>query len=425
MQQRSLHYYADLRFAVRHLFLWILHPERTERSDMLFTLPVLVFVFLSFLLGTSEFLVIGILPVLAADLNVSLTIAGGLVSLFAFAYAAGTILLTSATARANRRSLLLVLVIAFVLGNLISAAADSYLLFLASRFVVAGVSGTLISVAMTFANDITSPKNRPAMIAWIYSGFSIAAVVGVPAGTMLAAFWGWRLSFVLISVLSVVLFFLLLYCLPRVAASPGQKMLHQFVLFADRRILPGIAIVICSAAATYAFYTYLTPIFETEIGIPAGYLGAALMAFGACSIASNLLSGRIAARKGIAGLRVPFVLQILLLAFLPVLLGFPAAGFCAILGLGVLMYLMNASTQMHFLDVAVRDHPDAVNLASSIAPVSFNIGIGLGALLGGVVVDAAGLREVGYCGALLAAGALAAVIVLMRQCKGAADGCYR
>ena len=101
MQQRSLRYYADLRFAVRHLFLRMLYPRRTGRSDTMFTLPVLVFVFLSFLLGTSEFLVIGILPVLAADLNVSLTIVGGLVSLFAFAYAAGTILLTSATARAT------------------------------------------------------------------------------------------------------------------------------------------------------------------------------------------------------------------------------------------------------------------------------------------------------------------------------------
>ena len=192
------------------------------------------------MLGTSEFIVIGILPDLAADLNVSLAMAGGLASLFAFAYAGGTIFLTSATARINRRTLVLVLVIVFIIGNLISCFADSYLTFLLSRFVVAGASGTLISIATTFANDIASPKNRPAVIAWIFSGFSIASVVGVPAGTMLSMLRGWRLSFGLICILSLVLFFLLRYCLPRVADSVKQNLFHQFALFADRRILTGI-----------------------------------------------------------------------------------------------------------------------------------------------------------------------------------------
>ncbi|MCZ9313757.1 MAG: MFS transporter [Methanocorpusculum sp.] len=424
-QHHYIHYYTDLRLAFRHLCLRLMHPERSGKSDSLFTLPVVVLVFLAFMLGTSEFIVIGILPDLAADLNVSLAVAGGLVSLFAFAYAAGTVLLTSATARANRRTLLLALVIVFIFGNLISCFAASYTVLLLSRFVVAGVSGTLISVAVTFANDIVLPRNRPAVIAWIFSGFSIASVAGVPAGTVMAAFWGWRLSFVFICVLSLVLFFLLRYCLPRVADSAEQNIFHQFVLFSDRRILFGILMVVCSSSATYVFYTYLTPIFETEIGIPAAYVSLALMVFGVCSIASNLLSGRIAARKGIAGLRVPFVVQMVMLAVLPLLLGFPAAGFAAILVLGVLMYLMNASIQLHFLDVAAQDYPDAVNLASSVSPVSFNVGIGLGALLGSVVVNAVGLREVGYCGAVLAAGAVAAAVLLTRGNRSAAGVCYR
>lgn len=147
------------------------------------------------------------------------------------------------------------LVIVFIIGNLIGCVADSYLMFLVSRFVVAGVSGTLISVAMTFVHDIASPKDRPAMIAWIFSGFSIASVVGVPAGTMMAAVWGWRLSFVFICALSLVLFFLLMYCLPHVADSAEQNILHQFALFTDRRILPRVMIVICSAVRRHTRFT--------------------------------------------------------------------------------------------------------------------------------------------------------------------------
>ncbi len=416
MQKNSyLHYSTDLRLAFRHAYLRLMHPESRKGSDPVFTLPVIVLVMLAFILGTSEFIVIGILPDLSADLHVPLAVAGGLVSFFAFAYAAGTLLLTSATARANRRRLLLTLVVVFILGNLISCFAESYLVLLVSRFLVAGVSGTLISVAMTFANDIASPKNRPAVIAWIFSGFSIASVVGVPAGTILAAVGGWRLSFVLICILSVAVFCLLARSLPAVHDAVEQNILHQFALFGDTRIILGILMVICSSSATYVFYTYLTPIFETEIGIPAADLSLALMAFGVCSIVSNLLSGRIASRGGIVRLRLPFVLQAGILALLPLFLGSPLLGFCAVMTLGVLMYLMNSSAQLHFLDVAVRDYPDAVNLASSVSPISFNLGIGLGALIGSVVVNLTGLRDVGYCGAVLAVGAVAAAVFLVRK----------
>lgn len=394
MQQRLryLHDSADLRVAVRQIIFRLLHPK--SPADPVCTLPVVALVLLACILGTSEFIVIGILPDLARDLDVSLAVAGGLVSLFAFAYAAGTLLLTSATARANRRTLLLLLVIVFIAGNLFSSFATTYEVLLLSRFLVAGVSGSLISIAMTFANDIASPKNRPAVIAWIFSGFSIASVFGVPAGTMLSFFWGWRLSFVCICVVSLLVLFLLISCLPRVVDAAEQKIIHQFALFSDSRILLGILMVVCSSSATYVFYTYLTPIFEDEIGVPVAYVSFALMAFGMCAIASNLLSGRIASRKGIAGLRLPFMIQAVMLALLPLLLGSPAAGFFAVMILGVLMYLMNSGAQLHFLDTAVRDHPDAVNLASSLLPVSFNLGIGIGALLGSMVVSAAGLRDV-------------------------------
>ena len=271
---------------------------------------------------------------------------------------------------------------------------------------------------MTFAKDITEAANMPKVIAWIFSGFSIASIVGVPVGTALAQFMGWRCVFFIICIVSVFVALLLYKTLPKQGSVIVSKNLtHQFVLFKDFRIILGVMIVFFGAAASYVFYTYLTPILETELGVPVEFVSIVLLLFGVTSIISNLISGRIASSSGMEKMPKAFLIQTICLAFLPLTTLHSAAGLINIFALGVLMYLMNSSIQMHFLNIASQEVPESINLASSLSPVSFNFGIALGSVCGSIIVTFASLRYVGICGALFAFLAFAITMVLNAKSK--------
>ncbi|MDY5051708.1 MAG: MFS transporter, partial [Candidatus Mucispirillum faecigallinarum] len=160
-----------------------------------FSLPVITLVLLSFCLGTSEFIVIGILPDISSGLNVSLTMAGSLVSIFAIVYAVGTPFAAAFAGLFNKFGLIITLTIIFLIGNILCIFAPNYQILVVARIVIAIVSGTLLSVSMAFVPDIVSEKKRAPVVAWIYAGFSIASVFGVPVGTLISHSFGWRYSF--------------------------------------------------------------------------------------------------------------------------------------------------------------------------------------------------------------------------------------
>ncbi len=183
----------------------------------------------------------------------------------------------------------------FLVGNLLCAFATTYALLVLGRVVIAVVSGTLVAVAMTYAPDVASPANRTRFIAWFFSGFSIASVAGVPLGTWLAGLADWRWAFHLIDVLTVLLLVVMVLVLPHGGEPMRVGFLAQFRLFFDRRIQIGVMAVVLGAAASYCFYTYLTPIMRDEIGIGQRYVGVGLAVFGIACLWSNLASGRLAA----------------------------------------------------------------------------------------------------------------------------------
>lgn len=141
------------------------------------TMAVLSLILLSFILGTSEFIIVGILPDIANDINCSLTMAGNLISVFAFAYAIGTPFITAAVSAYNRYYVLLILAICFILGNFLCALASNYYILVLARIITAIISGTILSISMTFASEIATVQYQPKVISWIFAGFSIASVL--------------------------------------------------------------------------------------------------------------------------------------------------------------------------------------------------------------------------------------------------------
>ena len=269
-------------------------------SHRLFTLPVAILVFQSFLLGTSEFIIVGVLPDIASDLNIAVTMVGNLVAIFAFVYAPLTPIGAAICSKFQRFRALIALLLVFLAGNVICTFAVNYPMLLLARVVTASVSGVLVAVALTFGPDVTSRENQPRYMSWVFSGFSIASVFGMPMGTWIAGLAGWRTSFVVIDVLTVVMIGVMFVVLPKRSVPSQVGILGQFKLFSDRRIILGVLTVVFGLASSYVWYTYLTPMFTNELHVPAAYVSVALVAFGACCAWHR----HLAARRHEKGLRI-------------------------------------------------------------------------------------------------------------------------
>lgn len=385
-------------------------------KERFFNLPVIVLISLSFMLGMSEFIVVGILPDIAAGLKVSEVTVGNLVSLFALVYAPVTPLGSALSARFPRFATHLTLVGVFLIGNVLCAFASNYGVLVVARILIALVSGTLVAIAMTYAPDVTTEQYRTKFIAWVFSGFSIASVVGVPVGTWVANTFGWRWAFHLVNVLTVVLIVLMVMVLPRNSRIVKIGFLPQFRLFFDRRIQFGVLAVVFGAAASYVFYTYLTPIMRDEVHVPEQYLSVGLVIFGAACLWSNLYGGKLADRgRGVEPLthiRPIYCAHAVLMASLIVTHWVPVYGALLLVVLGMFMYLQNSASQVLYMDVASQSHPGSLNLAASLNSMSFNIGIAIGSAVGGVVNGHFGLMWLGPVGALFLVCAIAITTML-------------
>ena len=380
-------------------------------KERFFNLPVLILIASSFMLGMSEFIVVGILPDIAADLKISEVTVGNLVSLFAFVYAPVTPLGSALSARFPRFATHLTLIGIFLAGNILCAFAPNYAVLVVARIMIALVSGTLVAVAMTYVPDVTTDRFRTKFIAWVFSGFSIASVVGVPVGTWVANTFGWRWAFHMINVLTIVLIIGMVMVLPRNSHIVKIGFLPQFRLFFDRRIQLGVLDVVCGAAASYVFYTYLTPIMRDEVHVPEQYLSVGLVIFGAACLWSNLYGGKLADRgRGVEPLthiRPIYCAHAVLMASLVVAHWVPVYGALLLVVLGMFMYLQNSASQVLYMDVASQSHPGSLNLAASLNSMSFNIGIAIGSAVGGVVNGHFGLMWLGPVGALFLVCAIA------------------
>ena len=385
-------------------------------KERFFNLPVVILIASSFMLGMSEFIVVGILPDIAADLKMSEVTVGNLVSLFAFVYAPVTPLGSALSARFPRFATHLTLIGIFLAGNLLCAFAPNYAVLVVARIMIALVSGTLVAVAMTYAPDVTTDKFRTKFIAWVFSGFSIASVVGVPVGTWVANTFGWRWAFHIINVLTIMLIVGMVVALPRNSHIVKIGFLPQFRLFFDRRIQLGVLTVVFGAAASYVFYTYLTPIMRDEVHVPEQYLSVGLVIFGAACLWSNLYGGKLADRgRGVEPLthiRPIYCAHAVLMASLVVAHWVPVYGALLLVVLGMFMYLQNSASQVLYMDVASQSHPGSLNLAASLNSMSFNIGIALGSAVGGLVNGHFGLTWLGPVGALFLLCAIATTTML-------------
>lgn len=337
------------------------------------------------MLGTSEFVIVGILPDIANGLAISIATAGTLVSAFAISFAIGTPLMMSFTSHLPKRNLILGLTLGFILLNLLSSLAPTYSLLLATRVLTAIVTGVLISLAMLVASESVPITKRGIAVSFIFGGFTMANVFGVPLGTLIGQRFGWEATFILTTSLGVVALIAVYRVVPHHLQSTSSSVADQLRLLTNPRILIAFFIPALGFGATYVVYTYLVPILKSVLGVPVAWVSPILFAYGFISIFSNMMAGKIASHNPIGRLRFVFLVQALVLAALYITTSNVTLGLLNIALMSFMSILLTTSTQIYLIDLAETVNPDAKGLASSLMPVASNVGIGMGSALGGIV----------------------------------------
>lgn len=385
------------------------------------SVPILVF--LTFVMGTSEFMIMGILPDMARGLGVEYTMIGGLVSVYALSYAVFTPTISAFIGRFDRFRILMATIILFLVSDVWTMVASGYVSIALSRVMTAATSGVMFSVAMAYAVDIVPREMRASTLAWMYAGFNISSIVGVPFGTVLSNIFGWRSVFVLIMAMSLLAILFSVLVLPR-TSGPSETVRGggSLEMIRDPRVVAGFLITMFAFGGSYVVFTYITPILEDVIGFPDEYVGIGLMMFGIMCFISNLAAGKVSSHGGLRSGRAILLVQMVVMLLLPLSMTGAVTGFVLLMAVGLLMYITNSSVQMLLMDVAGRDYPCSLTLAASLNPTAFSVGIVLGSQVAGVIYDSTGPSELGYGAAVLVLVAMSLTVWVCRYCSRPGKG---
>ncbi len=375
-------------------------------------LSIFILALAGFLVVTTEFMIVGLLPALSSELGISISLAGQLVTLFAFTVMLFGPQLTSWLSHLDRKALFVGVLIVFALSNALAAVASNIWVLALARFIPALALPVFWGTASETAAELAGPGKAGQAVARVYLGISAALLFGIPLGTLAANSIGWRSAFWILAVLSLVIALALWRLMPAVARAKRVDFRSQARLFREPYFLANVALSILVFTAMFTAYTYLADILERVAGVAPANVGWWLMGFGAIGLIGNWLGGKAVDR---APLRATAIFAGLLA--LGMALCVPAAGspllFCAVLALWGIAYTgLFPICQVRVMKSAT--HSQA--LAGTANVSAANAGIGIGAMLGGVVIPWLGLEMVGYvaAGFALLAVALAPLVARLR-----------
>jgi DHA1 family inner membrane transport protein len=363
-------------------------------------LPLLALALASFGIGTTEFVITGLLPDVAGDLGVTIPQAGLLVTGYALSVAFGSPFLAVATARMDRRKALLLLIGIFILGNLLCALAPNYALLMAARIVTALCHGAFFGLGAVVAAALVPEQKKAQAIAMMFAGLTLANVLGVPFGTALGEAVGWRNTFWAVVVIGFAAAFALYAWLPRNMPTPRMKLIHEARSLGSTQVILAMLISVAVSASLFGVFTYITPILENVTLISPHEVTLMLLLFGIGLTAGNFLGGWLGDWKlmpsviGILALLIP-VLGLFTLTSTSLV---PAA--VTIFCWGLLAFALISPLQMRVVNEATQ----APNFASTLNQGAFNLGNAAGAWIGGLALtNGLAYRELPWIGVALAA----------------------
>ncbi|MCW2036217.1 MFS transporter [Xanthomonas campestris pv. campestris] len=356
----------------------------------------------AFGIGTTEFVIMGLLQQVAADLGVSLTAAGLLISGYALGVFVGAPVLTLASARWPRKAVLVALMLVFTLGNIACALAPDYTSLMIARMLTSLAHGTFFGVGAVVATSLVAPERRASAISLMFAGLTVATLLGVPAGAWLGLQLGWRATFWAVAVIGVLATAAVALWVPAAAgAAPPVPWRQEVRVLARGQVLLALAMTVVGYAGVFAVFTYIQPLLVQVTGFAQAAVSPVLLVFGVGMIVGNLLGGRLADRRPTATLLGTLAALVVVLGAMGLVLHSKPAMIAFVGLLGVAAFATVAPLQLRVLEHA---RGAGQNLASSLNIAAFNLGNALGAWLGGVVIaSGAGLVATPWVAAALTA----------------------
>ncbi|MER8029366.1 MFS transporter [Streptomyces bauhiniae] len=369
-------------------------------------LALTVLTLCSFTLGTGEIMIAGLLPGIAVDVGVSLPTAGLLVSSFALTVVIGGPVLALTTGRARRRGLLVALMTAYVLGNVVSALAPSFAPLAGGRVIAALAHSALMPLFFGIAADIVPPEKRGTAVARVSMGFSLAMIAGLPLGTAVGQWLGWRATFWAVAALTAAVTVFVASLAPDSSSvERGQGRLRELRVLGDRRVQLVTAVTALSAAASFTAYTYVTPLLTDSVGFSASHVTLLLLLFGIGGTVGSVIGGRLTDRSTLGAIAWCVGALAASLLLLGVTVGVKSLAVGSLFLFGAAYYAVIPAVNTRLLDVASRR---ARTLALTVQSSAFNLGTALGGWLGGrIIAGGARLNWLPVAGGLIAVVALA------------------
>ena len=361
----------------------------------------------AFAIGTTEFVIVGLLPTIAADLGVTLPSAGLLVSLYAIGVAIGAPVLTALSGKLPRKLLLVSLMVLFTLGNLLAWQAPGYTSLVVARILTGLAHGVFFSIGSTIATSLVSKEKAASAIAIMFTGLTVALVTGVPLGTFIGQHFGWRATFLAVAALGVIAIIGSAIFVPSsIQHNKPASLLQQMKVLAEPRLLLVYAMTAVGYGGSFIAFTFLAPILTDITGFSANAVGLVMLVYGVSVAAGNIWGGKLADQRGpIGALKIIF----LGLAAVLVVLSFAAPHkwlvIATVLVWGAVAFGNVAGLQVYVVQQAEHYTPRAVDVASGLNIAAFNLGIAGGAWGGGLIVEHLGLVHTGWIGGLVVLGA--------------------
>ncbi|WP_404451704.1 MFS transporter [Virgibacillus necropolis] len=373
---------------------------------------VYLLMIISFVVGMVELIIGGILDLIATDLHVSLGQAGFLITIFSLIFAIAAPILLILTSKVERKQLTLISLIIFLLGNIVTVFSHSYSLLVIGRIISATSGSLLIILCLTMAPSIVDPKYRGRAIGIVSMGVSASLVLGIPIGLMLGNAFSWRAPFVLISFLTVLSIIAIYLYMDKVEPKPSIPIGKQLATLKNRKIFFAQSTTFLFLAGHTTLYAYLTPFVKETMGIEGAWISIIYLIFGIAAVSGGGFGGTLADLMG-----TKRTILIAIIAFGIAIFAIPYTTFFLPLFLGVMIVwgMMSWAISPAMQSYLIEASPETSDIQQSLNNSALHLGIAIGSLIGGVVIEQASIEQTATIGGLLVIISLGTALFSMHE----------
>lgn len=374
-------------------------------------LALLALTISAFAIGTTEFVIVGLVPTIAEQLAISLPSAGLLVSIYALGVAIGAPVLTALTSRLPRKQLLIGLMVLFTAGNMLAWQAPDYTTLVIARLLTGLAHGVFFSIGSTIATSLVPKEKAASAIAIMFGGLTVALVTGVPLGTFIGQHFGWRETFLAVSLLGVIALVSSMLLIPsNIPGRTAATLREQLQVLTHPRLLIIYVITTLGYGGVFTAFTFLAPMMQNLAGFSPSAVSWILLGYGVSVAIGNIWGGKLADKQGaVPALKIIFAALVILLMVFQFTASIQYAALATVLVMGIFAFGNVPGLQVYVVQKAEQYAPNAVDVASGLNIAAFNIGIALGSIVGGQTVQHAGLAQTPWIGSLIVLAALVLV----------------